>query len=176
MIQVKDKSFQPFIAASEIAQRVEAMGKALSSDYEDKNPLFLVVLNGAFMFASDLFKNLSIPAEITFIRLKSYEEMQSSGKVKELLGLSENIFNRHLVIVEDIVDTGKTMAHLKEELYKLGPASIAVATLLTKPEALTVPMPLEYVGFEIPNKFVVGYGLDYDGHGRNLPLLYQLAE
>lgn len=176
MIQVKDKSFVDFLSDETILKRVSEMGSELSKDYEGKNPLFIVVLNGAFMFASDLFKKLEIPAEITFIRLNSYEEMQSSGKVKELMGLNENIFKRHLVIVEDIVDTGRTMKHLKEELFKLGPASVAVATLLTKPEALIVEMDLEYVGFEIPNKFVVGYGLDYDGHGRNLPHIYQLAE
>lgn len=152
------------------------MAAQINADYQELNPLFLSILNGAFVFTADLFRQITIPAEISFIKLKSYRKMESSGKVKELLGLEHNIFNRNIIIVEDIVDTGKTLSHILEEFGELGAKSIEILTMLHKPEASLKPISLKYVGFRIPNKFVVGYGLDYDGYGRNLPDLYKIVE
>ncbi len=174
-MKIKDKEFSIYIDKNTIEQRVAELGKKISREYEGKNPLFIAVLNGSFMFAGDLMKNISIPVEISFIKLSSYTKTHSSGKVKELVGLDENIFGRNLIIIEDIVDTGLTIHHLLEEFRELGPKSIEVATLLHKPEATVKQLQLKYVGFEIPEKFVVGYGLDYDGYGRNLNDLYSLA-
>jgi hypoxanthine phosphoribosyltransferase len=174
-IKVKDKEFVLFIDKNQIAERVAHMADRINHDYTDRNPLFVAVLNGSFMFASDLMKSLQVPAEITFIKLNSYHKTHSTGKVKELIGLDENIFGRNLIIIEDIVDTGLTMKHMLEELQELGPKSIEIATFLHKPDATVEDLNLRYVGFEIPNKFVVGYGLDYDGQGRNLNDIYSLA-
>ena len=174
-MKIKDKEFSIFIDKDKIAKRVAELGQQISQDYKDKNPLFIAVLNGCFMFAGDLMKYVSIPAEISFIKLNSYTKTHSSGKVKELVGLDENIFGRNLVIIEDIVDTGLTIHHLLEEFRELGPKSIEVATLLHKPEATVKKLQLKYIGFEIPKEFVVGYGLDYDGLGRNLNDIYTLA-
>lgn len=174
-MKVKDKEFSIFIPKHEIEKRIEGLAQQINQDYATKSPLFVAVLNGSFMFAADLMKKINIPAEISFIKLNSYHKTHSSGKVKELIGLDENIFGRHLIIVEDIVDTGLTIKHLLDELLELGPKSIEVATLLHKPEATVEDLHLQYVGFEIPNKFVVGYGLDYDGQGRNLNDLYTIS-
>jgi hypoxanthine phosphoribosyltransferase len=173
-IQIKDKQFSIYLRSEELLKRIQEMGQEISEKYADKNPLFIVVLNGAFMFASDLMKTVQMPAEVTFIRLNSYTKTQSTGNIKELIRLDENVFGRHLIILEDIVDTGQTMQYLVESLSALGPKSIEVACLLHKPEAIRVPIELGYVGFNIPDKFVVGYGLDYDGQGRNLNDLYSL--
>ena len=141
-----------------------------------KKPIFLCVLNGAFVFAADLVRQFSAACDISFIKLSSYEGLQSSGKIANLLGLDIDLNDRHLIIVEDIIDTGNTMYWFLQELKHYQPASVALATLLVKPEALQHNFPIPYTGFEIPNKFVIGYGLDYEGEGRNLPAIYQLVE
>jgi hypoxanthine phosphoribosyltransferase len=171
---ILDKEFEILIGREDIDQTIAQLARRLDTDYKGKRPLFLAILNGAFIFAADLFRAISVDAEISFIRLASYKKMQSSGKVKELLGLQENIFNRHIVIVEDIVDTGNTLHHVLEEFSALGAASIQIATMLHKPEAGAKSLPLKYIGFTIPDKFVVGYGLDYEGHGRGLRDIFQV--
>lgn len=175
-ITVHDKTFELFLSEKEIQSRVSQLGDAISSDYEGKTPLFIGVLNGSFMFASDLMKNISIPAEITFIKVSSYQGMSTQGKTKELIGLNESIENREVIVVEDIVDTGITMESIVNQLNELGAKSVEVASLLLKPECLQRDVKVKYVGFEIPEKFVVGYGLDYDGLGRNLKDIYQLKQ
>ncbi|WP_224996844.1 hypoxanthine phosphoribosyltransferase [Cesiribacter sp. SM1] len=172
---IKDKEFVPYLESKRIQETISQLASRINVDYAGKTPLLLAVLNGSFMFAADLMRNLNIPVEISFIRLSSYKSTRSSGRVKELIGLEENIFGRHLIIVEDIVDTGLTMRHLLNELQELGPKSLEVATLLHKSEATKEVIDLKYVGFVIPKKFVVGYGLDYDGQGRNLNDIYSLA-
>lgn len=176
MIQVKDKSFEVFLPHEQLLKRIEAMASQISADYAAKEPLFVVVLNGAFIFAADLFKHITIPCQISFIRVASYHATQSTGKLTELIGLQENIENRHVVIVEDIVDTALTMSQLVAQLATRQPASLEVATLLCKREAMQTQIGLKYVGFDIPDRFVVGYGLDYDGLGRNLRDLYVLSD
>lgn len=175
-MQILDQNFKIFIPSEKITLRIREMAIQINEDYFDKNPLFLSILNGAFIFTADIFREITIPAEVSFIKLKSYRRMETSGKVKELLGLEHNIFNRNIVIIEDIVDTGKTLTHILEEFNELGAKSIEILTLLHKPEVSKTPMDLKYVGFEIPNKFVVGYGLDYDGYGRNLKDIYKVIE
>lgn len=175
-MQIHDQNFKIFIPSEKITLRIREMAVQINEDYIDKNPLFLSILNGAFIFTADFFREITIPAEVSFIKLKSYRRMETSGKVKELLGLEHNIFNRNIVIIEDIVDTGKTLNHILEEFNELGAKSIEILTLLHKPEVSKTPMNLKYVGFEIPNKFVVGYGLDYDGYGRNLKDIYKVVE
>ena len=175
-MQIHDQHFELFIPFESIQKRIKELADKINEDYRDKNPLFLSILNGAFIFTADLFREVSIPAEVSFIRLKSYRKMETSGKVKELLGLEQNIFNRNIIIIEDIVDTGRTLNHILDEFTELGSKSIEILTLLYKPEANVIPVDLKYVGFEIPNKFVVGYGLDYDGYGRNLKDIYKVIE
>jgi hypoxanthine phosphoribosyltransferase len=175
-IFVKDKAFSIFIPESDISRRINELGARINVDYKDKEPLFIAVLNGSFMFASDLLKSVTVPCEITFVKVASYEATQSTGEVEEILGLEKDLKDRHVIIVEDIVDTGLTMSELLKNIRFFHPASVEVATLLLKPEALRRDLHLKYVGMEIPNKFVVGYGLDYDGFGRNLRDLYQLSE
>ena len=175
-MQILDQNFKIFISSEKLTLRIREMAIQINEDYIDKNPLFLSILNGAFIFTADIFREITIPAEVSFIKLKSYRRMETSGKVKELLGLEHNIFNRNIVIIEDIVDTGKTLTHILEEFNELGAKSIEILTLLHKPEVSKTPMDLKYVGFEIPNKFVVGYGLDYDGYGRNLKDIYKVIE
>lgn len=175
MIQVKDKHFVPFLSKEILAQRVKELAQKINQDYATKDPLIIGVLNGAFIFLSDLFKELEIDCEVTFIRVASYQKMNSSGHVKQIIGLQEDISNRDIILVEDIVDTGLTMQQLIAQIDALKPASLEIVTLLHKPDALKVPISLKYVGFDIENRFVVGYGLDYDGHGRNLDAIYVLA-
>ena len=174
-MQIHDQQFEVFISEDKIQQRIIEIANQINTDYLDKNPLFLSILNGAFIFTADLFRNIIIPAEVSFIKLKSYRRMETSGKVKELLGLEHNIFNRNILIIEDIVDTGKTLNHILEEFNELGAKSIEIVTLLHKPVQRKIPLDLNYVGFEIPDKFVVGYGLDYDGYGRNLKDIYKVV-
>ncbi len=174
--QIKDKRFELFIPAPELSDKISGLAQRINQDYAGLDPLFVVVLNGAFMFAADLAKFVSIPCQFSFIRLASYQNTRSTGTLTEILGLRENIAGRHVVIVEDIVDTALTMHQLVLQLQQRQPASLQVATLLCKPEAMQKPVDLKYVGFEIANRFVVGYGLDYDGFGRNLPDLYVLGE
>jgi len=176
MIHIRDKSFIPFLSSSAIQSRILELAKEINDDYQDKNPLFIGVLNGAFVFLSDLFKRIEIPCEVTFVRVSSYQNTQSTGSVKQILGLQEDIRDRHILLVEDIVDTGLTMQQILQEVLALQPASVATVTLLHKPEALAAEIDLNYVGFEIENKFVVGYGLDYNGQGRNLDAVYVIAE
>ncbi len=175
-IALHDRTFRPYIPEAQLLARVQALGAQISTDYATDPPLLIAVLNGAFVFAADLMRSLAIPVEITFIRVASYQATQSKGEVEEILGLDKNLQGRHLIVVEDIVDTGLTMYEILRHLRTFRPASLAVATLLHKPEATRKPLDLRYVGFEIPDRFVVGYGLDYDGLGRNLRNLYQLAE
>ena len=169
MLTIKDKTFVPFIAAEDIQARIEEIAIQINHEYADKQPLIVVVLNGAFLFAADLVKNLTIPCEITFIRVASYTATESSGQIKQILGLNESLDGRDLIVVEDIVDTGLTLHEVCGQLRLSNPASISIATLLYKPASLKMPLELRYVGFEIENKFVLGYGLDYDGLGRNTP-------
>lgn len=171
-ITLHDKKFRPYLPATELADVVDELAARLNRDYADRQPLFVVVLTGAFMFASDLLKRITIPCEIVFIRVASYHGTGSTGVVQEILGLREEVAGRHLIVVEDIVDTGTTMHHLLPTLRAKGPASVEVATLFFKPECLRHEMTLTYVAKQIPNDFVVGYGLDYDGLGRNLPDVY----
>lgn len=174
MKYLHDKSFKLFLSQEQLNARIKALGKELTNNYENAKPIFLVVLNGAFMFASDLVKTLDFNCEIHFIKLASYEGLSSSGNVQTVIGLTQSIENRTVIIIEDIVDTGRTLYQLLPELEALKPKSIAICTLLQKPDALTVDLKVDYAGFDIPNKFVVGYGLDYDNLGRNFPAIYQL--
>jgi hypoxanthine phosphoribosyltransferase len=176
MVEVKDKRFVPYLSEADLSQRISSMGAKISSDFGDKTPVLLGVLNGAFMFLSDLAKAIDVPVEIQFVKVASYESTASTGKVKDLIGLNIDLTGREVVIVEDIVDTGLSMKHILNIVGEKNPAKISIATLLLKPEALKEPLDIEYIGFEIPNKFVVGYGLDYDGLGRNLKEIYQLQE
>lgn len=175
-ITAHDLTFEPYLGEAEIAQRVKALGQQIQQDYEGKRPLFLAILNGAFVFAADLVRAVGTECDVAFVRLASYEGTASTGKVSTVIGLDFEVKNRHILIVEDIVDTGRTLHHFMAELQKMEPASVALAALLYKPEALQHPVKIDYLGFEIPNKFVVGYGLDYDGLCRNLPSIYQLVE
>lgn len=174
-IRVHDKSFGTYLTEETIQQRVKELASAINKDYEGRRPLFIAILNGSFMFASDLFKNLTIDAELCFIKLASYKGMKSSGKVVTSIGLEDDIFGKEVIIVEDIVDTGKTLHRFLPKLMHQQPKSLKIATLLHKSEATEYPLTLDYIGFDIPNKFVVGYGLDYDGLGRNLKEIYQLV-
>jgi hypoxanthine phosphoribosyltransferase len=173
-IQLFDKQFQKMFSERVIASRVAELGKTITIDYTGRKPIFLVVLNGAFIFAADLIRACQLDCETAFIKLSSYTGMHSIGKVKTVMDLTMEVRGRDLIIIEDIIDTGKTMAHFLEALSALQPASIAIATLLLKPDAVQFPVPVAYCGFEIPNKFVIGYGLDFDELGRNLPAIYQL--
>ncbi|MBL7925892.1 MAG: hypoxanthine phosphoribosyltransferase [Bacteroidia bacterium] len=167
-VTIHDKTFEVLIAANDIQQRVAQIAADINENYAEKKPLFLGVLNGAFLFAADLFKNISVPCEISFIRVSSYQGTQSSGKVKSLIGLNMDINNRHIIVIEDIVDTGDTMQYLLAELAQKNPASVKLATMVFKPEALKHPLQPDFIGFTVPPDFLVGYGLDYDGLGRNL--------
>jgi hypoxanthine phosphoribosyltransferase len=173
-VQIKDKTFELSIPAAQINLAVDRIAKEIDRDLTGKEPLFLVVLNGAFMFASDLMKKVTIPCQISFVKLASYQGTGSTGKMKELIGLNEDITDRTVVVVEDIVDTGFTMEKIISTLQAKHPKEIRVATFFHKPEALQRPVPLNYVGMKIPNDFIVGYGLDYDGLGRNLADIYVL--
>lgn len=176
-IQVEDKEFEIFLENETINKRIRLMGIQLNVDYEDKCPLFIGILNGSFLFMADLIKEVNVPCEVAFMRVASYEGASSSGQIKELIGLPENIEGRDIVLVEDIVDTGLTLTHILKTISEKNPASVKVASLLLKPSALKYEIDaLEYIGFEIPNEFVVGYGLDYNGLGRNLIDIYRAVE
>lgn len=176
MIQINDKSFDVFIQESEIAAKILEISSTINAEYKDKELVFIAILNGAFMFASDLMKNITIPCEISFVKVSSYEGMSTSGRVDELIGLNTIIENKHVIILEDIVDTGITIDKIRTLLTIENPASLKVCTLLYKPSAFAGKHAPELVGFSIPNKFVVGYGLDYDEKGRNLKEIYQIKE
>lgn len=166
----------PFIAAADINAVLQRMAKQVQDDLAGEVPVFIGVLNGAFMVVADLVKHYAGNCEVSFVKLASYEGMGSTGAVKQLIGLSQNLEGRSVVIIEDIVDTGNTIEELKKIFEDKGVKQLKIATLFFKPEAYTKHIPLDYIGFEIPNKFIVGYGLDYDGLGRNLPEVYQLHE
>lgn len=173
-INVHDKSFEIWLSEEVILQRIKEMAAQINKDYTGKKPLFIAILNGSFMFASDLFKQLNIDAELCFIKLASYKGMKSSGNVVTSIGLEDDLFGKDVIIVEDIVDTGKTLHNFLPKLLHQQPKSLKIASLLHKSEATEYPLTLDYVGFDIPNKFVVGYGLDYNGLGRNLKEIYQV--
>ena len=175
LIKVHDKTFETYLPEDIIQKRVQELAAAINRDYAGKRPMFIAILNGSFMFASDLFKHLTLEAELCFIKLASYKGLKSSGNVVTSIGLEDDIFNKEIVIVEDIVDTGKTLHNFLPKLEHQQPKSLKIATLLHKSEATEYPLQLDYIGFDIPNKFVVGYGLDYDGLGRNLKEIYQLV-
>jgi hypoxanthine phosphoribosyltransferase len=175
VINVHDKTFETYLSDEIIQQRVKELAADINRDYSGKKPLFIAILNGSFMFAADLFKHLNIEAELCFIKLASYKGMKSSGKVVTSIGLEEDIFDKDVIIVEDIVDTGKTLHRFLPKLVHQQPRSLKIVTLLHKADATEYPLVLDYVGFSIPDKFVVGYGLDYDGLGRNLREIYQLV-
>jgi hypoxanthine phosphoribosyltransferase len=174
-ITLHDKSFDINIPERKILQAIEMVAARISADYKDKKPLFLAVLNGAFMFAADLMKETSIACEISFLRVSSYQNMHSTGQVSEVIGLKEEIKNRHIIILEDIVDTGHTVYALLQNLTAREPASIEIAALLLKPDCVQHPLQVKYIGLSIPNDFVVGYGLDYNGLGRNLRDIYKVV-
>jgi len=174
VITIKEKQFELFIEQEVIEQGIKRVAEQMNSELAEKNPIFLAVLNGAFMFAGELMKEVSIASEITFVRLASYQGTATTNRVQEVLGLNESIKGRSVVIVEDIVDSGNTMVSLLKELEKHEPEEIKIATLLFKPAALKQKLHLDYIALEIPNDFIVGYGLDYDGYGRNLKDIYKV--
>jgi len=173
-VKIKDKTFRLFIPETEIKQRVKAVAERINHDLEGKNPIFIAVLNGSFIFAADLMREIRIPSEISFVKLASYEGIASTGEIKEIMGINENLSGRTVVVVEDIVDTGLTMKRMIESLGTRNPAEVHICTLLLKPDKLQVDLDIEYAAMEIPNDFIVGYGLDYDQQGRNLKHIYTL--
>ena len=175
-ITVKDKIFSPFITAAEIDNAISKIAVSMNKDLAGKNPLFLIVLNGAFMFAADLVKKLNFPCELSFIKLASYSGTKSSEKVRELIGLNEDLTGRTIVVIEDIIDTGITLGDLMETVKSKNADEVKLAALLFKPKAFQKSYPIDYIGIEIPNDFIVGYGLDYDGYGRNYPDIYKIVE
>jgi hypoxanthine phosphoribosyltransferase len=176
IIQVKDKNFKPYLSAEEISTQIKKIGAQINIDYAGKQPVFIAILNGAFMFAADLFKEITIDAEISFIKLASYVGTKSTGNVITSIGLDESLKGRHVIIIEDIVDTGTTLFKFLPQLHDQHPASLKLAVLLNKPESLQHAINIDYLGFSVPDKFLLGFGLDYDGLGRNLPAIYQLAD
>ncbi len=176
-IQVHDKRFKPFILNEEIVSSVKQIADKINHDYADKpTPLFVGVLNGAFMFMGELMKHITLDCEISFVKIASYAGTESTGNIKELIGLNTTAENRDVIIVEDIVDTGVSIEHTTELLKKMNPASVAVCTLLFKPESYTKTIPIDYCVFSIPDRFVIGFGLDYDGLGRNYKDIYEIDE
>ncbi len=172
--QLKDKSFRKYISAEKIEEAVNSLALRMNEELQGKVPVFIVVLNGAFIFASDLLKKISVDCEITFVKLSSYSGTQSTGKVQEVIGLNTSLKGRTVVIIEDIVDTGLTLVKFLEQVRNMEPADIRVAACLLKPEAFGEKFPVDYLCFSIPNEFVVGYGLDYDGLGRNSSDIYKI--
>ena len=172
---ILDKKFRELITGDAINKRVNELAKEINHDFKGKEVVFLGILNGAFLFAADLFKKVNLKARISFVKLASYEGTKSSGSVKELIGWNEDIKDKDIIIIEDIVDTGHTLELIVGELKVRKVARIKTVTLLFKPEAYKKKIPVDYIGFKIPNDFVVGYGLDYDGYGRNLPSVYTLV-
>lgn len=172
-MKVKDLDFKEFISEKDVLERVQSLAQKINEEYSDKAPVFLPVLNGSFMFASDLIKQISIPSRISFVKVSSYAGTASTGQLKSLIGLDESLFNQHILIVEDIVDTGLTLVRLIEELQGLGVKSVDVVSLLRKKPARDKGIHVRYVGFEIEDEFVLGYGLDYDGLGRNYKSIFK---
>ena len=176
VVKIKDKTFKTSIPEAEILKKVHVVADRINKDYEGKTPVFLAVLNGSFIFAADLMRMITVPSEISFVKYASYEGTSSTGSMKTLMGINQELEGRHVVIVEDIVDSGFTMAHMIEELKKKNPASIEICSLLVKPGNLKVDLDINYAVMEIPNDFIVGYGLDYDQEGRNLRDIYTIVE
>lgn len=176
IVKIKDKTFKTSYTEAQIKERIKEMAQRINHDMEGKNPLLLSVLNGAFMFTADLMRELTIPCEVSFVKLALYQGVTSTGKVKEILGINEDLTDRHVIIVEDIVDTGRTMKQMIESLGTRRLASVHICTLFLKPDNVQEDLHVDYVCFTIPNDFIVGYGLDYDQQGRNLPEIYTLYE
>ena len=176
IIKVHDKNFKPYITAAEIDTAIKKLATELERDYANSKPLFIAILNGSFIFASDLFKSLHFPAEICFIKLASYKGTKSTGQVVTSIGLDSDVFERDVIILEDIIDTGKTLSQFLPQLEHQQPKSLRICALLHKKETTVYPIEIAYLGFTIPDKFVVGYGLDYDGFGRNYGEIYQLVD
>ena len=175
-IRILDKNFRELLTEKAIQQRIDELAAEINRDLAGKEVVFLGILNGAFLFAADLFRRINFPVRISFVKLASYQGTSSSGLIKELIGWNEDIKNKTIVVVEDIVDTGTTLERIVGELVIRNAAEVKIAAMLYKPDAYTKQIPLDYIGFEIPNDFVVGYGLDYDGFGRNLPSVYTLVK
>jgi len=176
VITLKDKKFATSIPSEKIQKEICRIAEEINRDLKGEEPLFLSVLNGSFMFSADLMKHITLPCQISFVKLASYEGISSTGKITEVIGLSESIQGRTVVILEDIVDTGCTMQRLLQTLGTRNPKEIKIATLLVKPDKLTIDLTIDYAAMSIPNDFIVGYGLDYDGYGRNYPDIYTLIE
>lgn len=174
-VTLKDKTFAVSIPEAKLFEAIDKVAEEMNADLKDKNPLFLIILNGAFMFASDLLKRVEIPAQLSFIKVASYAGTCSTGNVTELIGLNEDVKGRSVVIIEDIIDSGRTMYGIVEQLKSMGVGDLRIATLFFKPEALQYDLTIDYVAMNIPNDFIVGYGLDYDGYGRNLRDIYTLV-
>jgi hypoxanthine phosphoribosyltransferase len=175
-VQVRELTFEKFIGKEEIDAAVQKVADGINRDFEGKNPLLLAILNGAFIFASDLMRKITIPCEISFVKFASYSGTLTTSKVKELIGVNENLVGRNVIIVEDIVDTGITLDKLLGDVKNKKPLSVKVACFCFKPEAFQKDFTIYYLGMEIPNDFIVGYGLDYDGYGRNLPDIYKVVK
>lgn len=175
-IKVHDKWFKPYLTAAQIEEKVRKVAERMNEELKDKNPLFLAVLNGAYIFAADLTRMLNFPMEISFVKLASYQGTMSTGKVKEIIGINENLAGRTVVVVEDIIDTGRSMKQMLESLGTRNPAEIKICTLLFKPGKLQEDIKIDYCAMEIPNDFILGYGLDYDQHGRNLRDIYVIDD
>lgn len=174
VISIGNRKFSIYIEAAQIQTRIKELAEVMNTDYAQKKPLIISVLNGAFMFTADLLRSLDLPCNLTFIRLSSYQGTDTTGMVKTIMGLNESLQNRDVILVEDIVDTGITLQKLLEQIQQEKPASLRICALLVKPDKHQVPVKVDYAGFTIPDNFVVGYGLDLDGQGRNLPHIYQL--
>lgn len=173
-IKLHDLEFIPYLSEQELDKIVSGLSKSINANYAGKVPLFVVVLNGAFIFASDILKRVDLECEVSFLRVSSYRGTSSTGEVKEMMPIGTDVSGRDVVLIEDIVDTGKTMGEVKSKMLSEGASSVSICTLLYKPDAFVGNYRVDYVGVEIPDRFVVGYGLDYDGIGRNLPSLYQI--
>ncbi len=176
IIKIHDQEFETYISYNSIQERTSEIADRINADYAGKKPLFIGVLNGVFMFAADLLKGITLTTEISFIKLSSYRDTASTGNIQQLIGLKEDITDLDIIILEDIIDTGETISNVVKNLKQLGPRSVEIATLLLKPEIFKKNIPLKYVGFKIPHKFVIGYGLDYNGLGRNLKDIYQIKQ
>lgn len=174
MIQLHDKEFVPFISADEIDFAIAKMAEQVEADFGDETPVFIGILNGAFMVVSDFMKHYKKPCEVSFVKFSSYDGMESTNDVQQLIGLNQDLSGRCVIVIEDIVDTGNTLEGLKEMFKRENVKSFKIATLFFKPDAYKKDIKIDYVGIRIPNKFIVGFGLDYDGLGRNLPEVYQL--
>jgi hypoxanthine phosphoribosyltransferase len=175
-VKVKDKEFETFIPALQIEEVVQQLADRINADFEGKNPLFLAILNGSFVFAADLLRKISIPCNISFVKFASYSGTQTTEVVKELIGVNEDISGRHIILIEDIIDTGNTIESILSDLAKMKPAEVKIACFCHKPDAFRKSYKIDFIGMNIPDEFIVGYGLDYDGYGRNLPDIYKIVK